>query len=286
MVDELAALESLYQVLANYLVSYSFQLIGAIIILMVGWWLSGSVGRGVSRICEKKNLDVTLSRFFASLTKLSLFAVCLVIAISTLGITISPLIAAIGALTFGLSLAIQGPVSNFGAGLAIILTRPYKVGDTVTLKSRCGVVDDIRLGMTTPTTEEGEKIFIPNKEILGEIFHNSYEWSLLETEVGISYGDDPKQVVELLADALRGVEEVNQTPAPQIGINSFGDSAINIGVRCWLPTHQFHQCRFKVNMAIWQAVKENGVTIPFPQREVKMVGKEAHHSGKTADTKK
>jgi len=273
--DEFAALESLYQIVANYLVSYSFQLLGALLILMLGWWIAGKLARGVGKLCEKRKLDITLSKFFASLTKLSFFAVCLVIALSTLGVTISPLIAAIGALTFGLSLAIQGPVSNYGAGLALILTRPFAIGDTVTLKSRVGVVEDIQLGMTILATEEGEKIFIPNKAILGEIFHNSYRWSLLETEVGISYADNPEQVVGLLQKALGELPEISRQPAAQIGINSFGDSAINIGVRCWLPTERFHQCRYQVNMLIYQTITRNGVTIPFPQREVKLLEEES-----------
>jgi small conductance mechanosensitive channel len=271
MEQELETLEKLYSVVVEFLVTYSFQILGAIIILIVGIKIAGWLGRLVANFCEKHNLDVTLSKFIGNFVKVLVLTFVIIIAIGKFGISIAPFIAALGALAFGSSFALQGPLSNYGAGLSIILTRPFVVGNTITVQGVSGVVDEIRLAATILSTEDNEVITIPNKHIVGEIIHNSFENKIVEETVGISYGDDPKKAIEVLTHALSQIPEVVQEPPPQIGLDEFGDSSINIGVRYWVETKKYFQSKYAVNLAIHTTLAEAGITIPFPQREVRLL---------------
>ncbi|PLY00146.1 MAG: mechanosensitive ion channel protein MscS, partial [Desulfuromonas sp.] len=245
--------------------------IGALIILVIGLKLSGWLSRLVLRVCEKRDIDVTLARFFASSTKLMVMMFVIIIAIGKFGISIAPFIAALGALAFGSSFAIQGPLSNYGAGLTLILTRPFVVGNTITVQGVSGVVEVIRLAATVLVTEDGEELTIPNKHIVGEIIRNSFENRIVETTVGISYADDPERAIDVLQQVLASFEEISGDPAPQVGIEEFGDSAINIGLRYWVPTQKYYQTLYRVNLAVHKALAEARITIPFPQQDVHLI---------------
>jgi small conductance mechanosensitive channel len=186
------------------------------------------------------------------------------------GITIAPFIAAIGAVAFGATYALQGPLSNYGAGLAIILGRAFLVGDTITVAGVFGVVEEVTLAHTTLRTEDGVKITVPNKHIVGEILHNSGEYRIVESSVGISYGADPTKAIEVIAQALATFPQLKGGTAPQIGIDDFHDSSVAIGYRYWVPTQRYIETMHGVNLAVYQALGRAGITIPFPQRVVTM----------------
>lgn len=269
--EELQMLQKIIDVVVEFCIQYSFQIIGALIILIIGFKLSGWLSRLVLRVCEKRNIDITLAKFLASSTKIVVMMFVIIIAIGKFGISIAPFIAAIGALAFGSSFAISGPLSNYGAGLTLILTRPFVVGNTITVQGVSGIVDEIRLAATLLDTEDGEQITIPNKQIIGEILTNSFESKVIETSVGISYHDDPEKAIEVLRQVLIGFEDIVQEPAPQVGIEAFADSSINIGLRYWVPTKMYFNLLYKVNLAIYKALAEAQISIPFPQRDVHII---------------
>lgn len=271
MQEELATLQKVYDVLAEFIIKYSFQIVGALIILVVGVKLANWIGRSVVRLCERREVDQTLSRFFGNMTKTLILVFVVIIAIGKFGISIAPFIAALGAVAFGSSFAIQGPLSNYGAGLSIILSRPFVVGNTIKVQGVSGVVEEIRLAATILTNEDGEKITIPNKHIVGEIIHNSFDNKVVEISVGIAYADDPQVAISTINRVLAAQDEVCSTPAPQVGIESFGDSSVNIGMRYWIPTIRYYQNLYHINQEVYAALRQDGVTIPFPQREVRML---------------
>ena len=174
MQNELETIQQIYNVVVEFFINYSFQILGAIIILVIGAKLASWLARMVVRLCEKKNIDITLSRFLGSVVKILVLTFVVIIAIGKFGISIAPFIAAIGAIAFGASFAIAGPVSNYGAGLVIILSRPFVIGNTITINGVSGVVDEIHLAVTILSTEDNEIITVPNKHIVGEILHNSF----------------------------------------------------------------------------------------------------------------
>lgn len=268
---EIAEMQKYIDMAVAFAIEYGFQIIGAIIILLVGFAIARWSGRLVQRIAEKSHLDITLTRFIGNMTKTVVIVFVVIVAMGKFGITIAPFIAALGAVAFGSTFALQGPLSNVGAGLTIILTRPFAVGNTIRVQGVSGVVAEISLTSTHLTTEDGEDVNIPNKHIIGEIVVNSFANRMVETCVGISYQDDPKAAVEIVRKVIEENADIVAEPGPQVGIQAFGESSIDIGVRCWAPTQKYFQVLYTTNLAIHKALVENGITIPFPQRDVHVV---------------
>lgn len=270
MEQEIATVQRVMNRVVEFCVDYSFQVVGAIIVLVAGVVLGKWVANGIERVCEKKGLDVTLGHFLASMGRLVVLAFAAIIALSKFGITIAPFVAAIGAAAFGATYAIQGPLSNYGAGLAIIIGRPFVVGDTVQVAGVFGVVEAVQMAYTRLVTEDGVRITIPNKHIVGEILHNSGGYRIVEGSVGISYSDAPEEAIRVIRETLGRFGEVAKGPAPQIGIEIFGDSAVQIGFRYWAPTQKYIETMHAVNLAVYQALGQAKISIPFPQRVVTM----------------
>ena len=273
MQEEIQAAERIINVIVNFFVNYSFQVVGAIIVLVAGFIIARTVGSFLLRMFERKEFDITLSKFIAGMAKFTIIVFAVIVALGKFGITISPFVAALAAMAFGASFAIQGPLANYGAGLVIIVTRPFVVGNTISVKGVSGVVEDVTLGATLLSDEDGVRITIPNKHIVGEILHNSEEWRIVEEVVGISYGSNPEEAIRITKDTLADIEEVFKEPAPQVGIQRFGDSSIDIGYRYWVRSKRYFQTLYKVNQAIYRNLTEGNVQIPFPQRDVHIVSR-------------
>ena len=274
-IEELESVQQIYQIVIDFLVNYSFQVLGAVLILVAGIIVSRWVSKLFVKTLERREIDVTLRLFLGNLARLLVLGLFIVVALGNFGITLTPLVAAIGALAFGLTLAVQGPVSNYGAGLAIILGRPFTVGNTIQMNDVSGIVEEIKLAATVLSTEDGEKITIPNKFILGEILTNSFSNKVVEGVIGIDYADDPENAIAIIRRALEEVEGVTQDPPPQIGIQGFGESSIDIGMRYWVLTDRYYQIQYAANLAIFKAVVAGGVHIPYPRRELRMLAEAA-----------
>ena len=279
MTQEISTVQKIIDVVIEFAVKYSFRALGALITVLVGFWLANQAAAAAARFFEKKGIDLALARFAAGAVKLVVIGFSLIIALGNFGITVTPFIAAIGGLAFGASLALQGPLSNYGAGLSIILTRPFTIGDTITVQGVSGIVEDIKLGATVlQDAEDGVRITIPNKSIVGEILHNSLKFRIVDQSVGIGYSDDPKRANAAIRRAIESFPEVSKAPAPQIGIREFADSSIRIGMRYWIPTGKYFQLLFEINLAVFSALKEANITIPYPQREVRIINGAFSHS--------
>lgn len=271
MQEELELVQRIYGGIVDFLVNYSFQILGAIIILIVGIVVARSVAKALLRLLERRDVDVTLRQFIASTARLIIIVLFVMIAMGKLGISITPLIAALGGLAVGASFAIQGPVSNYGAGFVIILTRMFKVGDTISVQGCSGVVSEITLATTQLVAEDGEDIVIPNKHVVGEIHRNSYASKVVEGGIGISYQDDPKQAIAIIEKIIADNGNASESPKAVVGIEAFGDSSINIAYRYWAPTMKFFETQYAVNLAVFEALGQAGISIPFPQREIRLL---------------
>jgi small conductance mechanosensitive channel len=271
MENEIKSLENIIYVASEIIVAYGFQFVGAIIILLIGWQIAKWVSKAVLKVCEHSRLEITLSRFFSNIAKTLVLVFVVIIAMGKFGITIAPFIAALGAIALGSTLALQVPLSNYGAGLSIILTRPFVVGDTIKIQGVTGVVDEIKLAYTQLSNEDGEVITIPNKEIAGQILKNSFANLVVETTIGISYKENPEKVINIIKTILSENAEVAKDPEPLVGIQNFGDSAIEIGLRYWIPTRRYYAILYTVNRRIYKELTAAGITIPYPQREIHMI---------------
>ncbi len=271
MADELEQAQEIYDLIVGYLVTYGFQLLGAIVILLIGIFIAGKVAAMLNNFMVSKNMDITLSKFTASTLKAIIIIMVGIMALGQIGISITPFVAAIGALSLGAGLALQGLLSNYGAGISIIVTRPFIVGDTISIKGVSGVVEDIKLGYTILANEDEVTITIPNRHIVGEIIANSNEKSIVELVIGIAYHCDPELAISVIEKALTNLEGVEKDKIPQIGIDNFGDSSIDIGVRCWVQTKALFSTKYQINMAIYKALAEHNIEIPFPQQDVHLI---------------
>jgi len=268
---ELETVQKIYNVIAEFLINYSFQVLGAIIILILGWLVARWLSAVVVRFCGSKDVDVTLAKFLGSCIYILVLACFIIIALGKFGISVAPFVAALGALTLGAGLALQGPVSNYGAGFIIILTRPFVVGNTIAIAGISGIVEEVKLGMTLLRTEDDEIIVVPNKHLIGEVLYNSFESKIVEDTVGIAYGSDTEVVVKALANALAELECVAEDPAVQVGIDGFGDSSITIGLRYWVPSRGYFNHKYQANAVVYKLLQDMGVTIPLPQHEVRII---------------
>lgn len=266
--QELAQLQNVYNMLTEFLVKYSFQLVGALLVFLIGLWVANKVSNLVAKQFEKHHIDITLSNFVSNLVRIIIVVMVGIIALGKLGISITPMVAAIGAASLGAGLALQGMLANYAAGVTIIVTRPFVVGNTIEIKGVSGVVKSIHLGLTLLTNEEGEVISIPNKHIVGEILHNSFENKLVNNHFNINYNSDVDQVIAIIRQVLERSEHVSQQAAPQIGINGFNSIGLEIGVRYWVATAHYHQKKYQVNLDLIHALKQAGIEVPCPVREI------------------
>lgn len=266
--EEIEQIQQIYDIIVNFLVNYSFQLIGAIFVLLVGSFIAKKVAGWVLQLCTAKKLDITLSEFIANVVKIIIMTMIAIMCLNMLGISITPFIAAIGALSLGAGLAIQGVLSNFGSGFNIILTRPFIVGDTIKVQGVTGVVKKINLAFTLLQNEDGMNIMVPNRHIVGEILHNSGDISLLELTVGVAYSSNLDAVIGYLKDAVATLNDVKNEPEVQVGIVEFADSCVTLEVRCWVDSQNIAIAKHQVNKVIWDTLQAQKVVIPFPQRDV------------------
>lgn len=269
--DEIDLIGQAYQITVEFFTNYTFQLIGAIIIFVIGYIIAGKIASLVLKVCEKHKLDITLSQFLSNTAKMIIVVLITIVALGKLGISVTPFIATIGAVSLGAGLALQGLLANYAAGFNIIMIRPFVVGDTITVQGVTGVVKEVLLAYTIITDEDNVSITIPNKHIVGEVLHNSKHDSLLELTVGIAYKEDPLKTISLLEDVIQDLGIVSEAREPQIGIDEFADSSINIGLRIWTPTESLYESKYKANKAIYLALQKANIEIPFPQRDVHLI---------------
>lgn len=268
--QELAQLQSAYNLITEFLVQYSFQLIGALLIFLLGLWLASKAAHFVANQFEKHNIDITLSNFTSNLVRIIIIIMVAVICLGKLGISVTPMVAAIGAASLGAGLALQGMLSNYAAGVTIIVTRPFVVGNTIEVKGVSGVVAQIKLGLTILTNEEGEQISIPNKHIIGEILHNSFEYKLVENTLNIDYQADPGAVIAIIEQAIKQSDKINKDQKMLVGINGFNSIGMEVGIRYWVPTAHYFQAKYEINQFVILALKQANIHIPCPVREIQI----------------
>lgn len=247
-------------VVTEFAVTYGFQILGALAFLLIGLKIAGWGGRRVTGLLEIKQIDQTLARFLGNVVKVIAVVFLVIITLGNFGISIAPLIALAGASAFGATMAIQGPLSNYGAGFSIILARPFAVGDTITVnRNTSGVVEDITLAHTLLLGEDGERITIPNKEIVGRVIVNSDARRVVQTRVCIGEDQDSETALNAVRSAVADLPEMQDGPPPQVGIHDFTYGGIVVGVRFWVPSKEYFKARYAVNGAVLAALRGAGI---------------------------
>lgn len=254
----------------EFLVAYGFQLFGALVFLVIGLKVASLISRRIGRALEAKNVDVTLARFIGNVVRVVFIGILVIITLGNFGVSIAPLIALAGASAFGLTIALQGPVSNYAAGVVLILSRPFTVGSTITVKGNTsGVVEEITLAATRLIGEDGERITVPNKEIVGRVIINSEQRRVVQTKIAIADGQDVDAAVAALKGAVAGLPNFQgdadgggaNAPDPQIGVHDFAYGGLILGMRFWVPSKQYFELRYAANRAALDALRKAGIQL-------------------------
>lgn len=266
--EQKETLQNLINLLVEYVVKYSFQALGGIIVLFLAWIVGKYVAKIVTPILHKHHVDVTIAKFLVGAIKLVIMVFAVIVALGKFGIEIAPLIAGISVVGFGTSFALQGPLSNYASGITLIFTKPFKVGDIIEVAGVVGEVLDIKLARTDIKTVDGNMIVVPNKHIIGEIIHNYSTAKRLELKVGVSYRSDIHKAIDVIKTVVKNDPRVVYTFEPQVGLAEFGDSSINVIARVWCKQDDYWKTMFALNLQIHDELKRNGIEIPFPQMDV------------------
>ena len=263
--------KNLVNMIIEFLVKYSFQVLGGIIVLVLGWLLARFLGNWLLKFFEKKQLDVTVSKFIVGTVKLCVFVFAVIVALGKFGIEIAPLIAGISVVGFGTSFALQGPLSNYAAGIALIFSKPFAVGQIIEVAGVLGEVTDIKLPKTELKTVDGTTISVPNKHIIGEIIQNYSNFKRVDITVGVSYKSDLDKALKAVKDVVEKEDRVIKDVKPKVGIVEFADSSVNIYARLWCKQDSYWDVLFDVNKKIFDEFAKVGIEIPFPQRDVHLI---------------
>lgn len=249
----------------------------AVVIFVIGWTVSKWSYVIVGRIMRRNNVDEALARFLAALTQYAVLAATIIVALGTVGVETTSLVALLATAGLAVGLALQGTLSNFAAGVMILLFRPFTIGDRITAGGHTGSVKDIGLFATILLTPENERIIVPNSSVTaGSITNYTVEGTLRATiEVGIAYGSDVSRATEVMRKACAGQALVLQDPAPVVTFGGFGASSLDFVVRPWSRTGDFIPMLHDVRVALYNELNAAGIEIPFNQ----IVVHQAAHDG-------
>jgi small conductance mechanosensitive channel len=275
MDPNLAALDQVRITTIDLAMKFGPKLLVAIIIMVAGYlaarWTAGVVGRSLQRF----EFEPPVRQLMLSFTRVLVLLLFVIMALQNLGVELLPLIAGLGVAGAGIALAMQGVLSNLVAGLTIILTRPFRVGEYISIVREEGEVAEIRLASTTLSHADRSRVVIPNRRIVGEILHNYGQIRQLQVRVGVAYDADLKQAFTAIREVLDSNPRVLKDPAPVLRVASLGESSVIIGVSPWASVSDFGAAGDEIYRAILDVFRKRGIVIPPPRREITMLEKAA-----------
>ncbi len=253
---------------------YSVDFIGAIVIIVVGWmaanWLKRMVRKALDR---QKAIDDTLKPFISSLVRYAVLIFVIIAVLAQFGVQTTSIIAVLGAAGLAVGLALQGTLSNIAAGLMILFLRPFKVGDYIDAEGISGTVDMIGLFVTEMRTFDGIYVSVPNAQLWNRTIKNFSRLPTrrLDLVVGVGYGDDLNKAIDVLSDILAKETRVLKDPEAQVLVKELADSSVNLNLRCWTSADDYWALLFDLTRTCKMRLDDEGISIPFPQRDVHVI---------------
>lgn len=257
--------------LMEYGIRYGFQILGAAIVFMAGMLAARWVGRLTQQWLDQQDMEPPVRMLLVKAVQFVVLLFAVMAALGQLGVQIAPLLAGIGVAGLGVGLALQGVLSNVVAGLSIIFTKPYRVGEHISILGVQGDVVAIGIFSTTLLHPDRSRVVIPNRKIVGEILHNFGTIRQLHIQVGVAYRTNVTEVLALVREILAQNPSVLTDPAPLVGISELSDSAITISIKPWTSIVNFTRVQGELNQAIVERFRSAHIEIPFPQQEVRLL---------------
>ena len=265
-------MEQLWQPFSDVVVQYGSQVVIVLLLLFGGWIFAGWAGGATQKALMRAKIDETLARFLSKLVRWVVLLLVVLGCLSVFGVETTSFAAVIGSAGIAIGLAFQGTLSNFAAGIMLLMFRPFHVDDVIDVAGYLGKVDAIELFSTTLDTFDNRRLIIPNGQIFGSPIENItfHPRRRADVAVGVSYAADIDRTREILMQAARSVADILEDPEPAVILLDLGDSAVNWSVRVWANSDDFLTVKQATTRAVKVALDEAGIEIPFPQMDVNL----------------
>ena len=271
MNDQLETLEHAKRTVIDLAIQFGPKVVVAVAIIVagvfVGRWAAGIIDGGI----KKFNLDPPVHQLMLRIVRIFILSLFAIMALQNLGVELLPLIAGVGLAGAGVALAMQGVLGNIVAGLTIIFTRPFRVGEYISIIHEEGQVENIALFHTVLTHPDLSQVIIPNRKIVGEVLHNYGKIRQLEVMVGVAYETDLNKAFLAIDEVLQNNPRTLRDPVPVIAVNVLAPFAINIAVKPWVAVPDFVFAGGEIKKTIVETFRSRNIVIPFPQHEVRIL---------------
>ena len=251
-------------------IQYGVKVLMALVIFVIGKWVVKRLSVVLEKMMEKNAVDPAIRHFTGSLVYYTLLIFVCIAALGQLGIQTASFVAIVGAAGLAVGLALQGSLSNFAAGVLLLLFRPFKVGDFVEAAGTSGVIQSIQIFTTVLFTPDNKKVIVPNGRIIGDniVNYSANDTRRVDLVFGIGYQDDIDAARKVLEGVLAADSRVLENPEPVIAVVELADSSVNFVCRPWVKSANYWPVYFDLTEAAKKALDANGISIPFPQRDV------------------
>ena len=265
-------LEQIMQKLVEYATTYGLRVLAAILIFIIGKIVARILTNVLVTVMKRTHVEETLASFVKHIAYVALMTFVVIAALNKLGVETTSFIAILGAAGLAVGLALQGSLANFAAGVMLIIFKPFKVGDFIMAGGEMGTVKEIQIFNTVLAHPDNRKVIVPNAQVTGGTITNfsAIENRRIDLVFGISYGDDMKKAKEALAKVIAADDRILKEPKPVIAVSELADSSVNIVCRPWVKPGDYWDVYFSVTEKGKLELEKNGITIPFPQRDVHM----------------
>ena len=247
------------------------KVLAALLILALGYFVGRWISRWLDRALGHLEMEPPVRTLIVRIARAAVSVLFLIMALQNLGVELLPLIAGLGVAGAGIALAMQGVLGNLFAGLTIILTKPFRIGEYIEIVSEEGAVESISLFQTTLAHPDRSRVVIPNRKIVGEILHNYGKIRQINVVVGVAYDTDLKRAIALVQETLRANGRVLREIEPLIVVSQLADSSVNMAVKPWVAIEDFGVAASEINQAILETFRAAHIDIPVPRRDVRMV---------------
>ena len=247
------------------------KMLAALVILALGYLVGRQAAHWLERALMHLEMEPPVRSLIVRIARIAITLLFVIMALQNLGVELLPLVAGLGVAGAGIALAMQGLLGNLFAGLTIILTKPFRIGEYIGIVGEEGAVETITLFQTTLTHPDRSRVVIPNRKIVGEILHNYGKIRQVDITVGVAYDTELNQALTLIQEILRENARVLHDIAPVIGVRLLADSSVNIAVKPWVGVQDYGPAGGEINKSILEAFREHGIVIPYPQREVRLL---------------
>lgn len=272
MNNQLETLEHVKRTVIDLAIQFGPKVLVAVAIIVAGIFVGRWAGRIIDGGLRKFNLEPPVRQLLVRIVRIFVLGLFAIMALQNLGVELLPLIAGLGVAGAGIALAMQGVLGNMVAGLTIIFTKPFRVGEYILIVGEEGQVENISLFTTVLSHPDLSRVIIPNRKIVGEILHNYGKIRQLDVMVGVAYDTDLNKALSAINEVLQNNPRMLKDPVPAVAVSVLAQSSITIAVKPWVNVQDYGPAGGELKKTIVETFRSRNIVIPFPQHEVRMLG--------------